>query len=543
MDNLGTLDTCLACGCPFTPSNDAIAARYNKTAVRIMQYNQEYERNETLVNTIMKKSKTPHFCNVKEMGHLLHRSSHTEAVRFMMQQELTNNTQVEMKFINKNNKRDKNMWAVWTVNEQQKIPSRLLHEHLLDPRNFNRLQTHLAINTNTTVAVCRDCNVVMTMLFWFRYHLYTGMDINPERLIPTDRIAIHRDNANNVGNIIQQYPKDEFHRGSDMFTPCIAYFLNLCQPRFSPGYNALHDMHKQALTKLNVMLSWLTMEILCLYCEYYRGTEDKGLMPCSPKCLIGVIEMYISYWCWNLAAFKFRNLHARLTFEEWHRFYVWDMSGNPTFRDSNAMSLFHEVRLRNFNRPSIDAFKNLADKLFRCYEIHFRLLPLMIINDPMLLTSPNLSQESKALIARLQEHYIETTEIDTVLAMYRNSEFEHFNYMVRALGARAMWTRAFYLHVIAQSYPAYLIREMQRMIYDGIKHELKNVVRRLDPTAISERKEMVWRQARIEYERCLLSRSNGALQKGMWKTCIALSRIGAFQYKDRIPPAALAIEM
>lgn len=83
---------------------------------------------------------------------------------------------------------------------------------------------------------------------------------------------------------------------------------------------------------------WLILEVTCLLCEYWRGSQDsehhEGRTLKRNQChksALGAAELYFSYFCWSILCFEHTALR-NLSFENWHQLYMWDAA--------NCQSLF-----------------------------------------------------------------------------------------------------------------------------------------------------------------------------------------------------------
>lgn len=156
---------CLSCGAPFLPIAEDMVA-YDRLGNISVLYFQKLVRNDP---TLQVSVETPKFCSTKDRSHLLHESHHAPAVEFTTK--------------NLENPRADGMFPFIRAPKGQN-PERLLadwdapsDEDRIEFPKLLRLVTGLVpegvqpADYDRVTACCRDCNSVMTMRFWFQYHL------------------------------------------------------------------------------------------------------------------------------------------------------------------------------------------------------------------------------------------------------------------------------------------------------------------------------------------------------------------------------------
>ena len=264
---------------------------------------------------------TPTFCAKEEYSHIFHVSHHQHAVRVICEDRLTRDA-----LLFANLKTDDDGWFPFTQHPKGAKPhnhvaefpettedNELIHSELLEfipdlPDGDVGAQDY-----EQQALCCVDCNRVMTMEFWFRYHLY---GTNGNRLIPVDDVEVKNINAN--GHLLSgwkhwthptsgpwRYPHEVYERKDDMMTAMVGYYLHLCIPA---------GVQKTPRYKLYVAMSWVILEVTCLVSELVKGSRDaedrrvriKRNKP--KKNVLGCIELYLSYMAWRLLGFTHRKV-------------------------------------------------------------------------------------------------------------------------------------------------------------------------------------------------------------------------------------------
>lgn len=269
----------------------------------------------------MRYIRAPTFCSKLEASHVFHESHHQHAVRVICEHRLTDaalsfangadNADGWFPFVRHPKGRDpQSLVAEW---DRPADGDRLVHQALLDllPADGEDMPDY-----NVKVACCQDCNHLMTMEFWFRYHLYGSMDDNEHRLIPTDAIRVQPANAGRhplreweqwgapLGPVTS-FPQDLYLRTQDIMSAAVGYYLHRCLPV---------GVLSTPRTKLYVAMCWVVLEVTCLLCELVKGSLNAEDTPAlikrnkPQKNALGCIELYLSYMAWRVLGFKHRRV-------------------------------------------------------------------------------------------------------------------------------------------------------------------------------------------------------------------------------------------
>lgn len=157
---------CLSCGAPFLPVGEDMVA-YDRLGNISVFYFQKLVRNDPMLQVSVEN---PKFCSKKDKSHLLHESNHEPAVRYMIDTFISNRRgDGGFPFIrNPKGKTPACMLAFWDPpQDADRIDfSKLIV--LLNGMAADGVQAH---DYDRVTPCCNDCNSIMTMRFWFQYHL------------------------------------------------------------------------------------------------------------------------------------------------------------------------------------------------------------------------------------------------------------------------------------------------------------------------------------------------------------------------------------
>ena len=346
---------CLCCGAPWPPIEGDVLDGDTLGNQVINKINKAYIRNEPMG----KKFNNPKFGSPEHASHLLHQGHHKWAVQFMATRRAVRQSVLmgppsdndgAFPFVRTKRKTVVKELASWpAIDAGQRID----HGDLLatvaavpDDRPHN-------IDWDLTMPCCTACNAVMTMEFWFRYHLYWTAEKNTGRLIQGSPITLRKavttghprieESQNwNVGDpIAGTYPKDVHQKAEDIMGPAVAYYVGMCMPA---DWGAMAARPNQKT--LYLYLCWIVMEVTCLVCEFVRGNRNNKhgkllqVISCvcdmslvyvwyvtctwqSPKSHLGSIELYASFFAYTLLSYTRPRLREVIGFQQWHQQYFW----------------------------------------------------------------------------------------------------------------------------------------------------------------------------------------------------------------------------
>jgi hypothetical protein len=345
---------------------------------------------------------------------------------------------------------------------------------------------------NLTVDTCLDCNMVMTMQFWYRYHLYTSMEKNPNRIIPTGVITVKH------ATTVLHVPEETYDRKNDFFTAYIAYYLQLCLPAIltHPKTNLKNKVFKRA-KEIHVKLCWVVLQTTCLICEYTMGAEKKGKYNQNPKSILGAIELYLSYFGWILACFRDPKLPLTLKFSTWHQFYFCDIYNSSTFRDPSVL-LAKSIIPKECDIPSKQLVEIVGKKMLECFKRH--MLPI----------NNMLMQRFKGMQLVDLEHYICISDLDIVQSM---STQLGFDYMLQRVGVHALWSRVCILNIHGSPR---LQKKMQLFL---------DIMQEQEINRLAKNNRMNDVEAYTTYWKMLTNPKDHAVTRGTWASVASLLEV------------------
>lgn len=333
----GQCSLCLSCGAPFIPLGEDVVEYDRLGNISVFFFQKLVKRNDLIQRTV----KNPSFCAKPNASHILHESHHRHAVEFVIEKMLLHQ------------ERDDDYFP-FLRNPKGKTPVPMLAKFIGAPRRravdfrdlsgfIDSLQQdgHQEPDYSSLVVCCQDCNLGMTMKFWFKYHLCAGSEVNPSCLIKDGKVKVFSVLLHGSPRKLEashrwrrraeegSYPLAKYSERHDVLTAMLGYYVHqLCFPHETPGLPAKPDHYR-----LYLHMCWVVLEVTCLLCEYWRGSRDAENLPgrtqkrnrCC-KTPLGSAELYFSYFCWRIGGFRHRNLRA-LDFKTWHQIYMWHASG------------------------------------------------------------------------------------------------------------------------------------------------------------------------------------------------------------------------
>lgn len=471
-----TFSLCVSCGTPFMPVIDDFVEDGEGCIGSIMLANLEdtVRHHKGLLGHM---NQPAHFCNVKHKAHIIHKSHHVEAVKFVIENCTHNKAGTMYKFSqNPSVRNPKRFQAMWNAPKQIKHPLYALFDFITEEMQVSDRANPIAWEYDLKVDACMDCNMGMTMQFWFRYLLYGN---NPERILPSKCIRIRRLDATTDAPVgpTKEFPKDLYTREEDYFGAYIAYYLHSCLPHSlnKPAHMANQNVFKVA-KQVYLKCCWIVLEVACLICEYKKGAEDKGKWNQHPKSSLGNIELYLSYFAWTLLNYKFPDIQTHLGFTQWHQIYVWDMPNSPSFWKHKVELLALEIIPQNIPTDVLDFITNVSNKMISMFKQHYFPLACIVLRRHM-----DRFTRSETM------HYIPLSDCAKLLRLAEHAAPHRFNSMLQYIGIRAMWQRVCRLSRdapddVRKIMKSFLImyeeKEMKNMKKTGAEKEYKRIISR-----------------------------------------------------------------
>lgn len=515
---------CLCCGAPFAPLVDDII-QFDKLGSISLLYFERDVRESELIQQRMNRGTIPHFCNRKQAAHMLHVSHHQQAVKFLITHHKINNDpitpQEKFPFFQAPSTARRPFLATWGPRpNQDRVNMSPLWQLLttFDPPP-NQPTLPLSLEYNLTVDTCQDCNMVMTMQFWYRYHLYTSTRLNPHRIISNSPITVYTanihghnnlDNANHwtvlrIIGINRTFPEPVYSKTHDYASAYIAYFLHLCLPANLPVLPAPPGIpHDNEIAKRGMFtrLCWIIMQITCLVCEYKRGAQDKGKFNVTSKSILGAIELYISQFAWFVSCYKDPALQG-LTFIRWHQYYFCDLA-SWVFTETGFL-LADKVIPTNFTDTSKNLVQHVCHHTTKLYNRYFNMLSNIICR-----------RNTQTIPGYVKEHFLSTNEMRRLETICNRALPQSFDSLIQHIGIRALWSRVLYT---CRDYPNKLQYKMNEFMIVWLNAEVTNIMN----------------THKITYEKAIDIydfQCNNPLApnrvRGVWASVMDLKRQGAF---------------
>ena len=334
---------CLSCGAPFLPTGEDMV-EYDRLGNISVAYFQKMIRNNDLLQKTVEK---PTFCAKVQQSHITHQTHHKPAIEIVTDEAVAGNHVTSFPFMrNPTGDRPEALFAEWVdPTPETVLDFKPLADFILG------LETHgeLTPDLDNKPSCCHDCNMVMTMRFWFDFHLTGGSGGNASKIVPDNSLTVFKADLRGAENRIESYPR--WHKGGledtypkpqmkkdvQVLGAALGYYLgHSCRPLMTPG---LSDVGNPGYTKLQhyelyLHMCWVVLEVTCLLCEYWRGSGDAEQKNTSKKhrqCLkshLGAVELYFSYFCWRVVCFRHQSVRG-LSFASWHQIYMWYASDCP----------------------------------------------------------------------------------------------------------------------------------------------------------------------------------------------------------------------
>lgn len=497
---------CLCCGAPWLPSLENMVQKDCKGSMALLYF--EYEtRNCKELQELMTSNKQPHFCQSPHKAHIIHQSHHVHAVKSVIEKMCSNNKIKNFECVmNPTGKKPQKYQASWDKGVRR-IDLNVLYEFIMHDIRFpvTPETPEMSHQYNLTVDTCVDCNMCMTMRFWYRYHLYTNISTNPDRLIPTNAVSI---SISTNSRVKKTYPQDEFRSEEDYFTAYLAYYLQACLPsRLTKPANKMSPKVFTLAKQVYIKLCWIVLQTTCLICEYKRGAENSGKLNQNPKSILGAIELYLSYFGWVIACFQDCQMQNMLSFSTWHQFYFWDISyTQPLIKCKELLAL--SIIPVEYTIKSNLLIQQVGVNMLYCFKKH--MLPI----NNMLMRNFTMPKE-------ILYNYVCFNEWDLIRRLGTCTTFDE---LVKQVGIRALWLRVLKLSIHT---PSSLLSKMKTYLYATEKAEISYVCMRNSVTNF-----MAYKM----YKKKLMNPVTRDTYRGPW-ACVLdlfyLKAIGIQEYKTK----------
>lgn len=447
---------CLCCGAPWLPSLENMIQKNCKSSMALLYFEHE-TRNCKELQEMLTATKQPHFCQTSHKAHMIHQSHHAHAVKSAIEKMCTNNRIKSFECtMNPTGKNPRKYQASWDKG-LRRVDLTVLYQFIMHETRFSITNEppEMSHQYNMTVDTCVDCNMCMTMRFWYRYHLYTNIKTNPERLIPSNAISI----THPPSRIKNLYPKDEFKSEDDYFTAYLAYYLQACLPdRLTKPDNKMPPKVFTLARQVYIKLCWVVLQTTCLICEYKLGAENSGKLNQNPKSILGAIELYLSYFGWVIACFQDCQMQHMLNFNTWHQLYFWDITyTQPLVKCKELLAL--SIIPIEYTKKSSLLIQQVGENMLLCFKKY--MLPI----NNMLMRKFDMPKE-------ILYNYVCFNEWELIRRLGTCNTFDE---LVQYVGIRPLWLRVMQLSIHT---PPSLLKRMKTFLYSMEEAEISNVCKR-----------------------------------------------------------------
>ena len=407
---------CLSCGAPFLPSIEAfIEFEHNESTIRLLRLENMVRRDEVMQGRLESKDKL-HFITDKQRAHIMHASHHAPAIRFCVEHANDNkNFEYEFHVSPTSTNNRKAMKATWDIGDLKKRHVlKNLYKYLQEVKSDATVET-LGMEYEITCDLCRDCNTVTTMQFWYRELLYGD---NADRMIDKEVIAIKPANSNAPPG---RFPKEKYDNKENYLSAYIAYFLTTCLPhgRLKTDENLARRVYLKCC--------WLTLQICCLVSEYKQGVRKTNKWPCNPKSLLGTIELYMSYFSWTISCYQFIDLPKKIEFAQWHQMYVCDLPNSALFRDNKNSLISHNLLTEVNEQNPLQLLQTISKNMM---DLH---------KDYMFFIAQMLDSNFVTINPKIKGHFVHMSQWKTITDKAMLSAPYNFDELVSRVGIRVLW--------------------------------------------------------------------------------------------------------
>ena len=555
MNHNNCFNLCLSCGTPFLPDVNDVLGTHNVATLSMLYFERAVRKKPEMRDKYISKTSTPHFCTEKQNGHIIHKSYHEPAVRFVVREHPNNDIVKQMKFDIRPTsvKNAKTMYAKWnrrpTASQKQRIVLGELSKYMEEGYMKAQSTDIDDLDLSETVPVCHDCNSVMTMKSRFAYLL--SQDENP--LVPLHAITVSESDTFNRPSTLDVLLKtDVGTRETDFLTPLLAYYMHLCFPEDSVIRANEINSRRKVFFQTHAVLAWTVLQITCLVREYrYGSLDDKdGKFRTAPKTLFGLVELYAAYYGYVLSKFLYDHFSANIDFKKWHQMYIWDIPGSPIYEKMGTRSIFDDVMpAQNIIDPKLQV-QDIAQRLLVCYRIHMEPLAVMI-------SRYDRGFHAAADMDLIRAHFVSLDDIPQIIMLQQKADpVNNVDEQIRQVGIRCIWIRVLYIHYKLQSTPAALLDIMTDFINRFVTLEVERLQRRMrrenkDIIKIEDdfedmpawgKTDHAQEQANEAYKGFIVNPLDKKTMRGVWASVLDLWSAGALASSPKLFRPVVKIE-
>ena len=547
MNNNNCFNLCLSCGAPFLPDVNDVLGEHNVATLSMLYFERAVRKKPEMRDRYISKTSTPHFCTVKQNGHIVHKSYHEPAMRFVVQKHPDNKEVKHMPFeVRPTSAKNAGVWhAKWDRRPAASQKQRIVLGDLGKYMEESYLKAHLTdiddLDLTETVPVCHDCNSMMTMKSRFLHLLC--QDENP--LVPLESITVSKTDAFDRDNTWKFPSKTEDAvKDSDLLTPLLAYYMQLCFPEDSKIKANEKNSRRRVFFQTHAVLAWTVLQIACLVREYRYGSLDEkdGRFRTSPKTLFGLVEFYTAYYGYVLSKFLYDYFSANIDFKKWHQMYIWDVPGSPTYETLGTQSLFNDVMpAQDIIDPKL-MVQDIAQRLLTCYKHHME--PLAVV-----ISQYNRGFRATADMDLIRAHFVQHNDIPQIIVLQQRADpVNNVDEQIRQVGIRCIWIRVLYIHYKIQSTPAALLDLMTDFANRFVTLEVERLQRRMrrenkDIVKIEDdfedmpawgKTDYAQEQANQAYTDFIVNPLDKKVMRGIWASVLDLWSAGALASSPKL---------
>ena len=403
---------CLSCGAPFEPVSGEVSFFNRRANLSILYLNEEFKYNRILQGSF-EGSK---FCSAREGCHIIHKSHHGAAVRYMslyhesdsapkFPANAANGRAVLVAaakngpmpyFMSETGKGGPHV-AVWDKPpEDERVGLENLVAFAVD--HADEQTANSGQNLDLTFAICKACNSLMTGLSYARFLVGFGSvsDKNENATIihagdtpikqrvadPKNTDVQHAmgkwDFSKNSGSDVA-LPN---HNASDPTAPFVAYYLHACLPYAVRVGEFPPELNRLPVRCFYVEMSWILLEIAAISCLIQQGKQNRGeKLSHGIQQHYGVLDIYVSYFLWRMIRYEMAKT-CRLSFVQWHQKYFWDAVNIPGVRVSGIKTIGLMV-CRDTRVGTAELVGGICDALCGIYSTSLNELVSFVSRNPI----------------------------------------------------------------------------------------------------------------------------------------------------------------
>ena len=398
---------CLSCGAPFEPKAGEVSFYNRRGNLSILYLNEEYKHNRVIQNDF----ELPKFCSPKQESHIIHKSHHGAAVRYMSKFH-EGDTSPSFNFAGDSGRLDdgvKNGPMPYYSSETGKVgpnvaiwtkPGRDLRINLnllvgFTKDHLDKQPRNVPQNLDLTFAICQACNSLMTGLSYARFLIgfarVADKNANPT-IIPAGKMPVIARVADDHNTALERamghwtyalaspevrLPKRD---AADPIAPFVAYYLHTCMPYARDSRDYL--LNEDAARCFYVEMSWILLEIAAIGCLIDQGKQKHNeKLSHGLQQHYGVLDLYVSYFLWRMIRYEFA-LHCNLSFVQWHQKYFWDAIHVPSMHVRGIQTIGLGV-IGDTRVGTAELVRNICGNLCDLYETTFHSLIEFAVHNPI----------------------------------------------------------------------------------------------------------------------------------------------------------------